>query len=134
MHFCAQHCLTFTLENGQFTNHTLLPGQRNVKRVFAVERFTSESVIIHRTDYGDFPLTSEYTGRMSDDGNSLSGNGWMITWGPRLNDLPADDQERDRRSGWQQPQSAQITLRDVLQAGSYIRDWIEVYKFFNGDR
>src|ERR1700687_3190805 len=50
-----------------------LPGQWNEKRVFAVESFTRESFIIHRTDYGSYPLTATYIGLMSDDGNSVSG-------------------------------------------------------------
>jgi hypothetical protein len=96
MHFCAQHCLTFTLENGQYTNYTNLPGQQNEKRVFRIERFTRESVIIHRTDYGSFPGSGVYTGKMSDDGNSLSGNGWKITWGAALNSIPGSDEERSQ--------------------------------------
>ena len=101
IHFCAQHCLTFTLENGQFTNYTNLLSQWNEKRVFAVERFRRELVIIHRTDTGSNPLTATYKGRMSDDGNSVSGNGWKITWGAALNTLPKDDKELQERGGWQ---------------------------------
>jgi hypothetical protein len=79
MHFCAQHCLTFRLDQGQFTNYTNLAGQRNVKRVFSVERFTPESVVIRRADTGSNPMTAVYSGRMSPSNNSLSGNGWQIT-------------------------------------------------------
>ena len=94
MHFCAQHCLTLTLENGKFTNYTNLPGQWNEKRVFAVEKFTRESVIIHRSDTGSNPGTALYTGRMSDGGNSVSGDGWKITWGAALNTLPGSGATR----------------------------------------
>jgi hypothetical protein len=89
------------LENGQFTNYTNLLSQWNEKRVFAVERFRRELVIIHRTDTGSNPLTATYKGRMSDDGNSVSGNGWKITWGAALNTLPKDDKELQERGGWQ---------------------------------
>jgi hypothetical protein len=112
MHFCAAHCLTFTLENGQYTNYTNLPGQSGEKRVFAVENFTRESVIIHRTDYGSYPLTALYAGRMSSDGNSISGDGWKIVWGAALNTLPGSDEERDR--GKPQPSQPVIVVRPAL--------------------
>jgi hypothetical protein len=96
MHFCAQHCLTFRLENGQFTNYTNLIGQHNVKRVFSVERFTPESVIIRRVDTGSHPMTAAYSGRMSPGHNSLSGAGWQVTWGSALNTIAGSDEERDK--------------------------------------
>ena len=104
MHFCASHCLTFTLENGQYTNYSSVGSQRpGQKRVFKVESFTPESVIIRRTDYGDYPSTNLYTGPMGDNGNSLTGNGWKITWGTALNALPQSDEERAARcAGGQQ--------------------------------
>jgi hypothetical protein len=97
LHLCAQHCVTFTRENDQLTNYTIFPGQRNVKRVMVVERFTPESVVIRRTDTGSHPLTVVYSGRMSSDGNSLPGAGWKMTWGAALDSLPGSDEERDRR-------------------------------------
>jgi len=95
MHFCALHCITLTLENGQFTNYTNLPGQHDEKRVFAVESFTRESFLIRRTDTGSNPWTTVYSGRMSADGNSVSGDGWQMAWGAALNTLAGSDEERD---------------------------------------
>lgn len=96
MHFCAQHCITLTLENGQFTNYTNLPGQHDVKRVFSVERFTPDSVVIRRADTGSHPMTAVYSGRMSLNHNSLIGTGWQITWGSALSTIAGSDEERDQ--------------------------------------
>jgi len=97
MHFCAQHCLTFTWENGQYTNYTNLPGQSGEKRVLTVESFTRESVILHRTDYGSYPGTGVMTGQISSEGNSIVNglsNGtspFKLTWGTALNSIPGSD-------------------------------------------
>lgn len=103
LHFCGQHCITFTLENGQLINRTNLIGQQNVKRVLTVESFTRDNVIIHRLDTGlvsgkPVSNTTDYTGRMSDNGNSLSGNGWKMTWGAALNDIAGDDNDQYLRT------------------------------------
>ncbi|HEX4498596.1 MAG TPA: hypothetical protein VIE43_23160 [Thermoanaerobaculia bacterium] len=128
LHFCGIHCLTFNLENPrQLVNHTNLPGQANERRVLTVERFTYNSVIIHRVDTGSHPLTHEYIGRMTDDGNGVNGGDWTMTWGGRLNDLPKDDQERDRRSGKQQFQAQeqqQLTLREKLDIANTISNGV----------
>ena len=102
MHLCQQHCFTFTLENGRYALSAGGPHNGSVP-VMTIERFTRESVIIHRTDTGNFPGTGVYSGRMSDDGNSLSGAGWKITWGAALNSLPGSDEGRDRAPGSPQP-------------------------------
>lgn len=100
LHFCAQHCLTFTREqDGTLVNRTNLPGQSNEKRVFKIESFTPDSVIIHRTDYGSFPGEGTMTGRMQYGNSSAVGNGWAISWGKELDQLPKDDQERAIRAG-----------------------------------
>ena len=100
MHFCAQHCLTFTLErDGTLVNRTNLPGQSGEKRVFKIESFTPESVVIHRTDYGSFPGDGIMTGRMQYGNNTAYGQGWAISWGAHLNDLPESDQDRAQREG-----------------------------------
>jgi hypothetical protein len=82
--------------------------------VMTIEKFTRESVIIHRTDTGNFPGSALYTGRMSDDGNSLSGNGWKITWGTALNTLPGSDEERDRIPGSPQPKPVVVVSPAVV--------------------
>jgi hypothetical protein len=97
MHFCAAHCLTFTWENGQYTNYTNLPGQWGEKRVLVVESFTRESVVLRRTDTGSYPLTAVMTGQISSEGNSIVNglsNGsspYKLTWGTALNSIPGDD-------------------------------------------
>lgn len=109
MHFCAQHCVTFTREGNQLTNYTNLPGQRNEKRVFTIEKFTPDSVVMRRTDTGNFPMTAVYSGRMT--GDSISGPGWKITWGKDLNSIPGSDEERAALARKAAPPAA--TLDDV---------------------
>jgi len=106
MHFRGQHSLTFILENGQYINYSTLQGQRpGQKRVLTIEKFTPELIVLHRTDYGDYPSTTVYSGKPGDNGNSLSGSGWKLTWGSALNDLPGCDAEWDRTGICQQTQS-----------------------------
>jgi hypothetical protein len=136
LHFCAVHCYTFTQENNnprQLMSYSNLPGEAGLKRVLTIERFSYNSVVIHRVDTrrGQQKYTHDYTGRMSDDGSSLSGRmsddgkslgekAWRMTWGVRLNELPQDDQERDRWNGKQQQQQI-VVLTQQPQ-----RDWIDV--------
>jgi len=96
MHFCAQHCVTFAREaDGRLYNYTNLLYQHDVKRVFEIQHFTPDSVVIRRTDYGSNPGAAVYTGRMESGNNGVHGQGWRITWGSALNDLPGSDAERD---------------------------------------
>src|SRR5208283_4287790 len=73
MHWCSQHCGTFTWMNGQFCGADAC---RDMK--LTVESFTRESVIIHRTDLRPYPGIAVLTGQISSDGNSIV-NG-MINW------------------------------------------------------
>lgn len=111
MHFRAQHSVTFVLRNGQYINCSTIQGQRpGQMRVLTVEKFTPELIILHRTDYGDYPGTAVYSGKPGDNGNSLTGNGWKLTWGPALNDLPASDPEIDGVGTCQQRQTASLGI------------------------
>ena len=109
LHLCAQHCVTFTYENGVLVNYTNLEGQSDVKRVLSIERFTPQSVIIHRVDYGSHPLSQIYTGRMGPGNNSLEGPGWKMTWGTGLADLPGSDEERAARARGEHPAARSMT-------------------------
>lgn len=140
LHFCAVHCLTFTQGNDnprQLVNYSNLPGEADVKRVLTVENFSYNSVVIHRVDTrkGQQKYTHDYAGRMSDDGSSFSGRmsddgksasekAWTMTWGVRLNELPQDDQERDRLSGKQQQQQQQQVTVLVQQPQRDIFDYV----------
>lgn len=107
MHFCAAHCLTFTLEkDGKLHNYTNLPGQHDEHRVLAIEKFTPDAVVIHRTDKGSHPGDGMMNGRMQYGNSSASGENWTISWGEALASLPADDNERAMRAGVQFPQSS----------------------------
>ena len=136
LHFCQVHCYTFTLENPrQLVDRTNPPGQSHQKKVLTVEKFTYDSVIIHRIDSGGRPFANDYIGRMSDDGNGFSGKkGWVMTWGARLNDLPQDDQERERRRGTQQQVQVQqlSPLRDLVDTSTLIVNGIQIYRFLFG--
>lgn len=97
LHFCAQHCATFTLENGRYVR-TAGGANNGSFTVMMIEKFTPDLVNIHRTDTGRFPGSAEYSGHPADNGTTLSGNGWKITWGDSLNTIPGSDEERARRA------------------------------------
>ncbi len=63
-----------TWENGHYVDHP----NGAAGSIITVEKFTRESVILHRTDSGPYPGTAVLTGRISSDGNSVV-NG-KITW------------------------------------------------------
>jgi hypothetical protein len=118
MHLCPDppdiSCATFKWENGQYTNYTNLPGQFSEKRILTVERFTRDSVIMHRVDFGSYPLTAVVAGKISSDGNTLANGTFhltsfqgkatditvrvLMTWGTALNSIPGSD-DLDRIQG-----------------------------------
>jgi hypothetical protein len=91
IHICMAHCGPLIWDNGHYINF----GPENTS-IYTVESFTRDSVIIHRTDKGHFPLTATLTGQMSDDGESVvngkivwtSGNSgaspFTAEWGSRI--------------------------------------------------
>jgi len=99
LHFCAAHCLTFTLErDGRLHNYTNLPGQFNEHRILEIQKFTPDTVVIHRTDMGSHPGDGMMHGGMQAGNNTASSNeGWRLSWGDALNDLPGSDDERAMR-------------------------------------
>jgi hypothetical protein len=146
MHLCLAHCQTWTLGEGPPFDK-LHYGSEASGMIAVVDSWTRESVVMHRTDYGSVPGTAVLTGKLSSDGNSIvDGNiAWtwhpccgtttsgrfIAAWGSAISTVPGSDAESSSRPGQQvQPQ---ITLGEVLQAGSYIKDWIDVYRFFTGD-
>jgi hypothetical protein len=106
MHFCAQHCVTFTRQqDGTLVNYTNMAGQYNVKRVLTVEKFTPESVIIHRKDTGSHPGESMMVGRMGPGNTTASGQNWQLSWGDALDRLPESDLARAQRQGIPAPET-----------------------------
>lgn len=92
MRFCGQHCLTFTRQpDGTYVNRDLLAGQRNVKRVMTIRKFTPESVMIDRVDTGDFPLRAPFNAPMDPGNESMHGSNWKIAWGSAIGTLPTND-------------------------------------------
>lgn len=101
MHICIAHCIVLTWENGHYVNYA-----PTITSVYTVESFTRDSVILHRTDRGSFPLTAVLTGKLSSDGNSIvngrivwtSGNtgqgAWRAAWGPAINTVPGSGDPR----------------------------------------
>jgi hypothetical protein len=68
MHWCSGGCFVLIGENGHYVNPSNTP---YVGNIYTVESFTPESVIMHRTDYGQIPGNAVLTGRISADGNSI---------------------------------------------------------------
>jgi hypothetical protein len=80
MYWCAGDCnpqsvVTLTLENGHYVSCNPLGV---VISVLTVQKFTPESVVMHRRDYGQYPGIAILTGQLSSDGNSII-NG-IIRW------------------------------------------------------
>jgi hypothetical protein len=92
MHFCAQHCFTLRMSNDGRYHVDGQPGN-----VWTVERWTRESVILHRRDSDGFG--GVYAGQISEEGNTLINKTWngqrdvssQLTWGTALNSIPGSD-------------------------------------------
>ncbi|HEV7671677.1 MAG TPA: hypothetical protein VGS22_24410 [Thermoanaerobaculia bacterium] len=93
LHLCAHdHCLTYTWQDGHFTNYTNLPYQANEKRVLTVKSFTRDSIVFYDTEIGSYPLTATWTGRVSQENHNIADGTVVITsWGgkPTQNPVPA---------------------------------------------
>jgi len=95
------HCLTFKLEGGKLVNHTLLPYQYHEDRILDFKSFSTSSVVIDRKDYGTYPGTAHYEGRMAEvgfaSGTTASGRKWQLSWGPKINELASEDDHAGAR-------------------------------------
>jgi Sel1 repeat len=101
MHLCIARCFPIVWDKDHYINF----GPENTS-IYTVERFTRDSIIMHRTDKGHFPLTAMMTGQISADGNSMvngrivwtsgnSGSGPFIAkWGSALDDDVVAGQRR----------------------------------------
>jgi len=92
IHFCQSWCNTLTLQGGAYVRTSGGPDNGSTM-VIRVEKFTRESVVMHRSDYGNFAREAELTGRISDDGNSIvegvTGTApFRLTWGTALDSIP----------------------------------------------
>lgn len=131
MHWCAAGCasgqgITLVLENGRYVDH--MSGATG--GVCTVEKFTRESVIIHRTDSGPYPGEALLTGQLSADGNrivngiiawtyhpccGLSSGTFKAAWGPAIDTVPG-------------------TFRPGPATGAIVPDHDEGFRRFHGFR
>jgi hypothetical protein len=109
MHFCAANCFTVRWDRGRYVNATGFDWNPEFHSVWTVESFTRESVVLHRTDTGKFPLTAVYRGQISKEGNRLINATWngepnnfKLSWGSALSATPGSNEERDRGKAPQQ--------------------------------
>ncbi len=106
MHWCAQHCSTWVWADGRYvgagTTHPELTPDCGV----TVESFTRESVVMHRTDCGQYPGKAVLTGKISNQGNTivngtitwtyhpccgLSSGVFNAAWGTAIDSIPGSD-------------------------------------------
>lgn len=96
-HFCGQFCNTWKLQGGRYVNATACGNFRAVgSSVWSVEKFTRESIILHRLDFPPNQIyVANYTGQVASDGNSLVNGAidgtpqpFRLTWGAALNSIP----------------------------------------------
>ena len=104
IHLCIARCFPVMWDKGHYVNF----GPENTS-IYTIESFTRESIILHRTDKGHFPLTADMTGQMSDDGNSIvngrivwtsgnSGSGpFRAVWGKAILYQEQSDQDEGQR-------------------------------------
>ncbi|MGB7552811.1 MAG: hypothetical protein WBM04_00445 [Candidatus Korobacteraceae bacterium] len=103
MHFCAVNCFTLTLDDGG--KHFTARNDDGVAfSTWTIESFARESVILRRRDANGFSVV--YAGQISKEGGNLINqtcdgrpDSAAITWGPKLNDTPGTNAERDRLRG-----------------------------------
>ena len=137
MHWCSQHCATWVWVGNRYVGEGTPHPEQSPQCGVTVERFTSESVIIHRTDCTPYPGKAVLTGKVSPDGNSivngvirwtyhpccgLGAGTFTAAWGPALDTVPRSDQERAARMAMpqappQQPPSSALPVRAVDSAG-----------------
>jgi TPR repeat protein len=83
MHFCAAGCskgngATLTWESGRYVEHA---GGKN-GATYTVDKFTKDSVVLLRVDYGRFPGRATLTGQLSEDGESIINGKVQWTYHP----------------------------------------------------
>ena len=149
MHFCDVNCTTLQLKDGRYessqTNNRYDP---NWTDIWTVESFTPASVVLHRTETGNYPFSNVVIrGRMSPDKNSLvdavnpfHGPGQprtiKLAWGSALDTVPGSNAERNGAmvTNWRsvhpamtsQP-SDQPTLEDL----NHVLTMLEILQHFN---
>jgi hypothetical protein len=96
-HFCGLFCNTWKLQKGRYVNATTCGSFRALgASVWTVEKFTRDSVILHRLDFPPLQIyIANYTGKVSSDGNSIVDGAidgipqpFKLTWGAALNSIP----------------------------------------------
>lgn len=130
VHWCAQHCTTWTLDKGAPFDKPHY-GSQALGSIVIVERFSRGSVIMRRTDYRPYPGVAVLTGELSADGNSivngtiqwtyhpccgLSTGKYQAAWGAALETVPGSDAERDRRMAKHSPPMSAPNQPNVARA------------------
>jgi TPR repeat protein len=103
MHWCAVNCITLVLYHGHYVAENNPHPEQSINcGLFTVERFTRESVVMHRTDC-EPPGTAVLTGKISDSGNAIidgtinwtshpcCGTGsrpFQAAWGSEIDSIP----------------------------------------------
>jgi Sel1 repeat len=102
MHFCFAACFTLVLKDGRYVRVDGTP------ETWTIEVFTAERAILHRHDapaaWNGNKDDVTYAGKVSNDrliGISVAGSpptNVALAWGSALGSVPANNEERDRRS------------------------------------
>jgi hypothetical protein len=146
IHLCTHdHCFTYSLEDGRYTNYTSLPYQVNEKRVLTIKSFTRESIAFRETETGTYPLMAEWTGRVSSASNNIAEGTMIITswagkptkhpaqtsfkmaWGDALDAIPGSDPRQEM----QKPQARPFTGQDALDALHWLQFFVGVAKLID---
>lgn len=131
MHWCAQHCTTWTLDKGAPFDKPHY-GSEASGQIVIVERWTRESVVMNRRDNTPtFQRAAVLTGQLSSDGNSIvngkiewtpGGNyPFQAAWGKAINTVPASDAER---GGGQAPQQQVVVVRPGPVCFPWFFGWV----------
>lgn len=136
MHLCLAHCQTWTLDKGAPYDKPHY-GSVAAGGIVIVDSWTRESVLMHRTDYGQVPGAAVLTGKLSDDGYSIvDGNiAWtwhpccgtsptgrfVAAWGPKIESVPGVD-------GGTTTQVVSCDLDCLIRAGNTFVSGVELAK------
>jgi hypothetical protein len=103
LHWCSAFCSTWIWDGKRYVVQGKPRPEQTGGIAVTVERFTADQVILHRTDFGQFPGRADLHGKLSNYGNAfvnglitwtyhpccgLGSGSFNATWGPLIDRIP----------------------------------------------
>jgi hypothetical protein len=130
LHWCAQHCSTWLWVGDRYVAEGTPNPAQTPQCGLWIERFSRESILMHRADCGPYPGRAVLRGRLSPDGNAildgvitwtyhpccgLGAGRFVAAWGAAIDSVPGNDAELARYMQGSAPAPAP---RDAAMQGS----------------